>query len=134
MLFAGWEIRIVKKTYDRGQSFLLDGRTLICLIDVVGPGKPRNVTVKATSSTSINVSWKEPFLLNGVISGYWIYFGQRKGDLNQTTVPGSARSRELSALRPFTIYYINVRAKTTELGNASALLNATTLEDSKFFT
>ena len=101
---------------------------------VVGPGKPRNVTVEATSSTSILVSWKEPFLPNGNISEYWIYFGQQKDDLNQTTVEGSGRSWELIALRPFTIYYIKVRAKTTELGNASALLNATTFEDSKFFT
>ena len=90
--------------------------------------------MEATSSTSINVSWKEPFLLNGVISEYRICFGQQKEDLNQTTVAGSERSWELSALRPFTTYYIKVRAKTTELGNASALLNATTSEDSKFFT
>ena len=101
---------------------------------VVGPGKPRNVRVEATSSTSINVSWKEPSLLNGVISEYWIYFGQQKDDLNQTTVEGSGRSWELIALRPFTTYYIKVRAKTIELGNASSLLNATTFEDSKFFT
>ncbi|XP_044176026.1 receptor-type tyrosine-protein phosphatase S-like [Acropora millepora] len=94
-----------------------------------GPGKPRNVTVEATSSTSINVSWKEPLLPNGNISEYWIYFGQQKDDLNQTTVEGSGRSWELIALRPFTTYYIKVRAKTTELGNASALLNATTFED-----
>ena len=90
--------------------------------------------MEATSSTSINVSWKEPFLPNGVIREYWIYFGQQKGDLNHTTVKGNGRSWELIALRPFTTYYIKVRAKTTELGNASALLNATTLEDSKFFT
>ena len=90
--------------------------------------------MKATSSTSILVSWKDPCLPNGNISKYWIYFGQQKDHLNQTTVAGSAQSGELSALRPFTIYFIKVRAKTTELGNASALLNATTLEDSKFFT
>ena len=90
--------------------------------------------MEATSSTSINVSWKEPFLLNGVIREYRIYFGQQKDDLNQTTVAGSDRRWELIALRPFTTYYIKVRAKTTELGNASALLNATTFEDRKFFT
>ncbi|XP_015770542.1 PREDICTED: receptor-type tyrosine-protein phosphatase mu-like isoform X3 [Acropora digitifera] len=94
-----------------------------------GPGKPRNVTVEATSSTSINVSWTEPFLPNGVISEYWIYFGEQKDDLNHTWVAGSVRSQELSALRPFTTYYIKVRAKTTELGDASVLLNATTFED-----
>ena len=134
MLFAGWEVRVGKKTMTEVTVFLPDEPTLICLIYVVGPGNPRNVRVEATSSTSINVSWKEPSLLNGVISKYWIYFGQQKDDLNQTTVEGSGRSWELIALRPFTIYYIKVRAKTTELGNASALLNATTFEDSKFFT
>ena len=107
---------------------------MIFLFYVVGLGKPRNVKVEVTSSTSINVSWEEPFPPNGNISEYWIYFGQQKSNLSHTKVAGSARSRELSALRPFTIYYIKVRAKTTELGNASALFNATTLEDSKFFT
>ena len=122
MSFADFEVRKVKTA------------TLICLMYIAGPSKPRNVRVHATSSMSIHVSWKEPFLPNGVISEYWIYFGQQEDDLNQTTVEGSGRSRELSALRPFTTYYIKVRAKTTELGDASVLLNATTFEDSKFFT
>ena len=122
MSFADLEVRKVKTA------------TLICLMYFAGPSKPRNVGVHATSSMSIQVSWKEPFLPNGVISEYWIYFGQEKDDLNHTWVAGSVRSRELIALRPFTTYYIKVRAKTTELGDASVLLNATTFEDSKFFT
>lgn len=92
------------------------------------------MTVNATSSMSILVSWKEPVVPNGVISEYWIYFGQQRDDLNETRVGGSNRSWELNALRPYTTYYIKVRAKTTELGNASVLLNETTLQDSKFFT
>ena len=122
MSFVDLEVRKVKTA------------TLICLMYIAGPSKPGNVRVHATSSMSIHVSWKEPFLPNGVISEYWIYFGQEKDDLNHTWVAGSIRSRELSALRPFTTYYIKVRAKTTELGDASVLLNATTFEDSKFFT
>ena len=122
MSFADLEVRKVKTA------------TLVCLIYIAGPSKPRNVTVRATSSMSIDVSWREPFLPNGVISEYWIYFGEQKDDLNHTWVAGSVRSQELSALRPFTTYYIKVRAKTTELGDASVLLNATTFEDSKFFT
>ena len=91
------------------------------------------MTVNATSSMSILVSWKEPVVPNGVITEYWIYFGQHRDVLNETRVGGSDRSRELSSLRPYTVYYIKVRAKTTELGNASVLLNETTLQDSKFF-
>ncbi|XP_068760766.1 protein sidekick-2-like [Montipora capricornis] len=97
-----------------------------------GPSHPRDVMLRAKSSTSILVSWKEPALKNGIITNYIISYGQEKHDQEtEAQVTGSTFQRLLTDLRKFTTYYIKVRGKTTELGNASRLLNATTFEDRK---
>ena len=99
---------------------------------VLGPSHPRDVMLQAKSSTSILVSWKEPALKNGVITNYIIYYGREKHDQETgAQVTGSTFQRLLTDLRKYTTYYIKVRGKTTELGNASRLLNATTFEDRK---
>ncbi|XP_068719916.1 protein sidekick-2-like isoform X2 [Montipora capricornis] len=95
-----------------------------------GPSHPRDVMVQAKSSTSILVSWKEPAFQNGIITNYIIYYGQQEHDQKtEARVTGSTFERLLTDLRKFTTYYIKVRGNTTELGNASRLLNATTFED-----
>ena len=101
-------------------------------INLVGPSHPRDVVVEATSSVSIHVKWREPAQLNGVISKYIISYGTSK-DLQTTEkeVTGSTLERTLDGLRKFTTYFIKVRGKTTEIGNASRVLNATTFEDRK---
>ncbi|XP_068720403.1 receptor-type tyrosine-protein phosphatase delta-like [Montipora capricornis] len=93
-----------------------------------GPSHPRNVMLQAKSSTSILVSWKEPALQNGEITNYIIYYRKQDGPETEAQVTGSTFQRLLTDLRKFTTYYIKVRGKTTELGNASRLLNATTFE------
>ena len=98
---------------------------------VLGPSHPRNVTLQAKSSTSILVSWKEPALQNGEITNYIIYYRQQDDQETEAQVTGSTFQRLLTGLRKFTTYYIKVRGKTTELGHASRLLNATTFEDRK---
>ena len=40
--------------------------------------------------------------------------------------------RVLDGLDKFTTYFIKVRGKTSKMGNASKILNATTYEDSKY--
>ncbi|XP_068673675.1 receptor-type tyrosine-protein phosphatase S-like isoform X2 [Montipora foliosa] len=95
-----------------------------------GPSQPRDVMLLAKSSTSILVSWKEPALQYGEITNYIIYYGQQEHDQETTAqVTGSTFQRLLTDLRKFTTYYVKVRGKTTEPGNASRLLNATTFED-----
>ncbi|XP_068720441.1 protein sidekick-1-like [Montipora capricornis] len=94
-----------------------------------GPSHPRDVMLQANSSTSILVSWKEPALQNGEITNYIIYYRQQDDPETEAQVTGSTFQRLLTDLRKFTTYYIKVRGKTTELGNPSRLLNATTFED-----
>ena len=45
---------------------------------------------------------------------------------------GETRERVLNGLDKFTTYFIKVRGKTSKMGNASKILNATTYEDSKY--
>ncbi|XP_068719116.1 insulin-like peptide receptor [Montipora capricornis] len=94
-----------------------------------GPSHPRDVMLQANSSTSILVAWKEPALQNGEITNYIIYYRQQDDPETEAQVTGSTFQRLLTDLTKFTTYYIKVRGKTTELGNASRLLNATTFED-----
>ena len=99
---------------------------------VLGPSHPRDLRLQVKSSTSIVVSWKEPAAQNGIITNYIIYYGQQEHDQEtEAQVTGSTFQRQLTDLRKFTTYYIRVRGKTTQLGNASRLLNATTFEDRK---
>ncbi|KAL9973643.1 hypothetical protein ACROYT_G020124 [Oculina patagonica] len=96
-----------------------------------GPSHPRNVEVRATSSVSIHVKWKEPERPNGNIKEYIISFGTSKDyQPNERTVTAGTRERVLDGLNKFTTYFIKVRGKTSEIGNASQILNATTYEDS----
>ncbi len=100
---------------------------------VLGPSHPRNVQVRAMSSVSIYVKWEEPERPNGNIKEYSIFYGTSKDyQPNERTVTANTRERVLDGLNKFTTYFIKVRGQTSEMGNASKILNATTYEDSKY--
>ena len=102
-------------------------------IVLLGPSHPQNVEVRATSSVSIHVKWEEPAQPNGKITEYIISYGTSKDSQpREETVTGSTMERVLDGLNKFTTYFIKVRGKTSERGNASKILNATTYEDSKY--
>ena len=83
-------------------------------------------------SVSIRVTWDEPAFPNGIIKEYIISYGTNKfyHPLKQI-VTGNTMERVLDGLDKFTTYFIKVRGKTSKMGNASKILNATTFEDSK---
>ncbi|KAL9973661.1 hypothetical protein ACROYT_G020143 [Oculina patagonica] len=96
-----------------------------------GPSHPRYVQVRALSSVSIHVRWTEPERPNGYIQEYIISYGTSKDyQPNEKTVTAGTRERILDGLNKFTTYFIKVRGKTSKMGNASKILNATTYEDS----
>ena len=79
------------------------------------------------------MTWDEPAVPNGIIKKYVISYGKTKdfqGD--KQTVRGNTMERVLDGLDKFTTYFIKVRGKTSKMGNASKILNATTYEDSKY--
>jgi len=84
------------------------------------------------SSVSIRVTWDEPATPNGIIKEYIIsYETSRDYQPSEKTVTGNTMKRVLDGLDKFTTYFIKVRGKTSKMGNASKILNATTFEDSK---
>ncbi|KAM7435431.1 hypothetical protein ABFA07_014659 [Porites harrisoni] len=95
-----------------------------------GPSRPLGVVVEASSSTTIEVKWSAPAEPNGIIKNYLIEYGK---DPDQQTTEKVVTDRTfeftLTGLEKFTTYYIKVRGKTSEKGNASEVLNATTSED-----
>ena len=102
-------------------------------VKTVGPSRPLGVVVEASSSTTIEVKWSEPAEPNGIIQNYLIEYG--KDPDQQTTekaVTNLTFEFTLTGLEKFTTYYIKVRGKTSERGNASEVLNATTSEDRKY--
>ena len=102
-------------------------------VKTVGPSRPQGVFVEASSSTTIEVKWSAPAEPNGVIQNYLIEYGK---DPDQQTTEKVVTNRTfqftLTGLEKFTTYYIKVRGKTSERGNASEVLNATTFEDRKY--
>ena len=88
--------------------------------------------MEASSSTTIDVKWREPAEPNGVIQNYLIEYGT--SPINQHTekqVTNRTFRFTLTGLEIFTTYYIKVRGKTSERGNASEILDATTFEARK---
>ena len=113
------------------------------ILPLVPSNAPQAVTVSATSSISIFVSW-DPVIAddrNGIIKGYKVnYQAIRNGDmaakfLNITRAQQNKRQTvSLDHLNEFTNYSIGVLAFTA-FGNgpASVVQVVETLEDSKFY-
>ena len=115
----------------------------LMIFPLVPSNAPQAVTVSATSSKSIFVSW-DPVIAddrNGIIKGYKVnYQALPNGDmaakfLNITRAQQNKRQRvSLDHLNEFTNYSIGVLAFTA-FGNgpASVVQVVETLEDSKFY-
>lgn len=104
----------------------------ITVVLYTGPSAPLNVVLKSTTSTSIKVSWQKPKTTNGVITKYLIFYGQHKDNLESKFEAGGQNyEHDISGLKKFTSYYVQIRGKTTESGNASDVKSVKTLEDGK---
>ena len=100
-------------------------------VKTVGPSRPLGVFVEASSSTTIDVTWSAPAEPNGIIQNYLIEYGNPDQQTTEKVVTNRTFKFTLTGLEKFTTYYIKVRGKTSERGNASEVLNATTSEDRK---
>lgn len=98
----------------------------------LGPSAPRNIRVRATSSTSFLVEWESPATPNGIISSYHIFKGTHKDNLvEHGQVTRITFSKEITGLKKYTTYYVQVRGRTNENGNASEIVQVTTFEGGK---
>ena len=89
--------------------------------------------MEASSSTTIDVKWTTPAHPKGIIKNYLIEYGTSPNhQLTEREVTDRTFQFTLTGLEKFTTYYIRVRGKTSERGNASEVFNATTFEDRKY--
>ncbi len=84
---------------------------------VAAPDSPTEVTVTATTSSSLTVTWTAPTETNGAdISGYNVEYrraadaGQTAGDWIDASHSGTAETITLSSLDPYVLYDIQVAA------------------------
>lgn len=82
----------------------------LCISLCVAPGdSPATIVSFALDHTSIRVTWAPPFLPNGEITQYTIYYSPPTSTL---TLVGGVRSHDLEGLSPHTNYTIRVSAST----------------------
>ncbi|XP_067041220.1 tyrosine-protein phosphatase Lar-like isoform X3 [Acropora muricata] len=89
------------------------------------PSPPRNIQLLVKTSSSIQVSWEEPEEKNGNITTYIVSYG--KGSL-EAHVNTTETKYLLDDLEAFTLYSVQVTAKTSILGYHSVIQKARTME------
>ena len=95
------------------------------------PTQPLNVTVEAINSTAVQASWQEPTFPNGIIRQYIVYISNGGIVEASSTVTGDIFSVDLSGLRPYTLYSVEVYAVTVETGEPSDIATVCTSEACK---
>ncbi|XP_058463855.1 neogenin isoform X2 [Malaya genurostris] len=75
---------------------------------------PSNVSLEATSSTSITIRWQPPPVeeRNGQITGYKIRYRKNKKPLQVETTPANVRHWELKGLERLSAYQVKIAAMT----------------------
>ena len=95
------------------------------------PSAPYGVTVSASSTASITLTWSAPMYTNNAsITGYTVSYVLAVGTSLVTQLNATSSTLAVTGLTPLTGYNFTVYA-TNEVGNSpnSALLSATTLGD-----
>ena len=95
------------------------------------PTQPLNVTAEAINSTAVRASWQEPTFPNGIIRQYIVNISNGGVVEASTTVTGDIFSVDVSGLRPYTLYSVEVYAVTVETGEPSDDVIVRTLEAGK---
>ena len=83
----------------------------------------------AASSTSINVTWSAPSVLNGIIVGYTVTFYETNVRSSTRMVNSGTFNFQLLNLAIFTNYTVFVQASTVALSSPSNSVEVETLQD-----
>ena len=102
---------------------------------VVPTGGPTQLTVRATSSSSLLVEWSEVRLdlRNGIIQGYRVLFTDhdQQGNTSSVILNESTLSVEFNNLLPFHAYDVSVRAFNRKGNGPASKYKAFTSEKGK---
>ena len=104
------------------------------LSHATAPSAPLAVVAEAASSTSVDVTWSPPSMLNGIIRRYQVTYtrnGVMDAAIQMTDTSGPATMIQLSGLERFANYNITVQGFTVALGEASDPVPVRTNEDGK---
>ena len=105
------QVRVLNKHYAGPPSSLLYVHTSEGL-----PGPPAMLAVTSTSSTHLELEWKEPYEKNGILLGYKISYrtadGLILGEMTSVNarIGPEKRSFELRELSPGTVYRVYIKA------------------------
>lgn len=91
---------------------------------------PTDVKVKANGTTSIIVTWEE-ILHDNFLQGYVVKYTKKGALSSKLTEVDKVEEMVLENLKKFTEYTIQVAARSSQPGNYSKAISATTFEDGK---
>ena len=104
--------------------------TFLCF-NFPAPTQPLNVTAEAINSTAVRARWQEPTFPNGIIRWYIVNISNGGIIEASSTVAGDIFFVDLSGLRPYTLYSVDVYAVTVETGEPSDIATVRTSEAGK---
>ena len=92
------------------------------------PSPPLNLKAQNVTSTSVTITWEPPQNRNGRLQGYEVSYTPKGGSTSFEKLQNDMTCK-LMDLKPFTVYYICVRARTAVgFGDGSVLLIVSTSE------
>ena len=110
-------------------SFTIATVISLMMCCAVPAGPPRQFSIVAKNSRSINASWSAPSTPNGVITEYQLQCSGGGQVFNRTVMETTTT---LSGLLPYTNYSCSITAHTSVGGGPAATTSVTTLQDSEF--
>ena len=88
--------------------------------------------MKALDAFTLRVSWSPPKEENGIIKEYVIYYKEKNGSKEFSNSTTSSLDWNITDLKPFTIYTIQIEAYTIKgAGNRSSFFDGQTKESSR---
>ena len=102
---------------------------IISFVNHAAPSPVRNLELDVRSSKSIMVTWEPPVTMNGNLKRYVVTYGTARDNLNEMRISPTEVSYQLTDLKEFTVYYVQVFAETCISGKLSEIVDAKTFED-----
>ncbi len=104
----------------------------MCFVIIAPSLTPTDVTVMATTSSSISFYWKSPpaYAINGIIRSYYLTLTEENTG-KHLHITAKSPPQIFEVLHSFYNYTLQIAAFTVEVGPYSDPVTVTTLEDCK---